>query len=159
MFVEHLFDRKRSGGTTAYQALVLAGVLVLVSSVACLPDAHRIQALSLLGRLADTQQVLTGGVASSSEACDDAQAVSVRLQGEPGLTTLGESWRALRRSADALIAACGQLRLLGLPAADTLPAQQARDRWRQGVTRELALACAALQEAATSLGSPPPGCR
>jgi hypothetical protein len=159
MFVEYLFDRKRSDGTTAYQALVLAGVLAVLAALACAPDAHRIQAVNLLGRLSDAQQVLTRGSDNPSEQCDDAQAVSVRLQGEPGLTNLGESWRALRRSADALIAACGQLRLLGLPAADTLPAQQARERWRQGVTRELALACSALHEAATSLGSAPPGCR
>ncbi|MDQ3809830.1 MAG: hypothetical protein M3336_06020, partial [Chloroflexota bacterium] len=71
----------------------------------------------------------------------------------PGLVDL-PAWPELRASALALLAVCGQARLLEQPFEPTAAMLQARERWRAGVVSELDSACHYLAAASVRLAKP-----
>lgn len=135
--------------------LALALLLVLTG---CLPDPQRIQAEQLLDRLVAARVALAETPPRMGASCDDVAEVKSRLMGEPGMKRIQAAWPALRDSADALEAVCGQAQLLAVPAAgtDSAALAAARARWQDGVSRQLALACDNLRAAATGLGREAP---
>jgi hypothetical protein len=62
------------------------------------------------------------------------------------------AWLALTDAAGALQAVCGQSTLLGQPTNESASLAQARERWQQGIQREIGLACDHLRIAAVTLG-------
>ena len=90
------------------------------------------------------------------QSCDVVGNVQTKLYGEPGLSNVQPAWTNLRDAADALQAVCGQSRLLAQPFNDSLATQQARQRWQQGIQREVSIACDHLRDAAAALGRSAP---
>ena len=144
---------KRARGTNALHVLVLACGLLMVS---CLPDAHQIQMRQLLDNLVFARAALLEEPPRIDAACDAVGDVQSRLLGEPGLSDVRPAWPALHEAADALLAVCGQQRLLEQPFEPTAAMLSARVRWQQGVQSELAGSCAKLRDAAQALGRPMP---
>jgi hypothetical protein len=122
--------------------------LLLLS--ACLPDPQRLQSSRLLDQLVAARSGLL--VQQLDDPCNSVGDVESRLSGEPGLVDVRPAWPALRNAADALLAVCGQSRLLAQPYEPTTAVRTARERWQQGVTSELATACRELNAAADALG-------
>jgi hypothetical protein len=131
---------------TCLTALLLAAVLF---GTGCLPDARRLQMARLFDQLADAGAELRQG--RSDPACQTVGDVNTRLIGEPGLTELRDTWPHMRDATQALLAVCGQLRLLQQPFDDTAAMLAARDRWQAGVERELGVACERLKLAGRSV--------
>jgi hypothetical protein len=125
---------------------------VVFLAAACLPDPARGQAGRLLDELVSAHASLSAASGDVSPTCDLIGGVDTRLTGEPGLVDLRPTFPALRAATDDLLAACGQLRLLGTPGLETGAVREARVRWQAGAQRELAQACVQLQAAADSLG-------
>ena len=140
--------RKRRGGTKAYQVL-LGPVLLFVTS--CVPDPQRTQMARLLDQLIRARSELVGSPARVDAACDSVGDVQGRLWGEPGLVDVRPAWPALHAAADALLAACGQSRLLQQPFEPTAAMLDARQRWQAGLATELDTACRYLGDAAVAL--------
>jgi hypothetical protein len=142
---------------------VLAAALAILAllGAACAPDPRPAAAGGLLDELDGARARLAADPAQGEAACGTAESVVTRLEGVSGLTNddLRPTYLALRDAGDALTAACGQLRLLELPADEGQAAvRQAHARWRAGAERDLALVCGYLTEAARSLGRTPPTC-
>ena len=103
--------RKLSRGTKPYQLALLLAVL----ATACLPDPQRMQMGRLLDQLGDARSALVAQPPRVDAACDMVGEVESRLSGEPGLVDVKPAWSAMRDAADALLAVCGQSRLLEQP--------------------------------------------
>ena len=88
--------------------------------------------------------------ARAAMACNAVGDVQTRLDGEPGLAEVMPAWQDLRAAARALQAVCGQSTLLGQPTNDSLALAQARQRWAQGIQRELGVACDYLRATAVA---------
>lgn len=125
----------------------------------CLSESRRAAAIALHQEL----EVVIGRLEAnpaSTDGCPDVGSVRGKLYAEYGPADLREGWVPLRFATDALLAACGQIELLQLPAQDPgAPAvQAARERWRSGVTRQVRAACGWLGDSAAILGRPTPAC-
>jgi len=128
------------------------GLLALLLVTACLPDPQRTQMSHLLDQLVEARAALGEQPPRVETACDTVGAVESRLWGEPGLVDVKPAWPALHAAADALLAACGQSRLLQQPFEPTAAMVAARERWHAGVARQLGVACRYLGEAGQALG-------
>jgi hypothetical protein len=147
MFWPIALVRKLADGTKPYQLL-----LVLLLGSACLPDPQRMQMAQLLDNLGDAHSALMEQPPRVDSACDTVGDVQSRLWGEPGLADVKPAWPAMRQAADALLAVCGQDRLLAQPFEPTPATLEARERWQAGAASELEIACRSLGEAAVALG-------
>jgi hypothetical protein len=148
----------RRGGFRMLRALP-ALLLVLPLLVAgCLPDSRHALAVTLLSQLTDARSQLADAPASPDGPCEEIGGVRARLYRELGRSDAEELWVPLRHATDALMAACGQLRLLGLPATEGRAVDQAKVAWREGAERQLREACAHLRVAAGHLGRSAAGC-
>jgi hypothetical protein len=110
----------------------------------------------LLDNLVEARGALSEQPPRIDAGCDAVGDVQSRLLGEPGLVDVRPAWPALHAAADALLAVCGQQRLLDQPFEPTATMLAARARWQQGEASELSTACARLNEAASALGRQPP---
>jgi hypothetical protein len=139
-------------------ALRLAGLVLALAVVssACLADPQRDQISDLLGQLSSARSMFAEQPPRIDEGCDVVGDVQTRLQGEPGLTNVQPAWPELRDATDALNAVCGQARLLAQLTLDTAAGQAARQRWQQGIQREMGVACDHLRAAAAALGRSAP---
>jgi hypothetical protein len=144
---EHLFWRKNSLWHRCVSMSLLALVVV---TAGCLPNPQRDQAGQLLDQLTSARQQLTQPP-PPAEACQAVGDVETRLYGEPGLVGVQPAWTHLAEAAHALHAVCGQGTLLAQPSLDSVAVEAARQRWQQGIQRELGVACDHLRAAATSL--------
>jgi len=126
---------------------------VLPLAVGCLADPQRVQSVDLLMQLTDARDKFA---LQPQQSCDVVGNVQTKLYGEPGLSNVQPAWTNLRDAADALQAVCGQSRLLAQPFNDSLATQQARQRWKQGIQREVSIACDHLCDAAAALGRSAP---
>ena len=131
---------------------MLAALALVWLTAACLPDPQRMQSVTLLEQLVTARATLSQGDASEADtACTNVGDVQTRLTGEPGLVDVRTAWPALHQAAQALQAVCGQNIMLSQPATDSAAIAQARQRWRQGIQREIGIACDHLREAAAAL--------
>ena len=126
--------------------------------VCCLPDSRHALAVSLLSQLTDARSQLAEAPASPDGPCEDIGGVRARLYREFGRSDAEDVWIPLRHATDALMAACGQFRLVGMPATEGRAIDQAKVAWREGAERQLREACAHLRAAADRLGSTAAGC-
>lgn len=131
-------------------------LLLLVALTACLPDPQRQQTNALFDQLANTRQALLVQQARPDEPCTTVGDVENRLNGEPGLMSVQPAWSQLADAAHALQAVCGQATLLAQPSTDSPANQAARERWQQGMQRELGVACDHLRAAAAALNRAAP---
>ena len=115
--------------------LVLACGLVMV--LACLPMRTSFRCASLLDNLVEARAALSEEPPRIDTACDAVGDVQSRLLGEPGLSDVRPAWPALHDAADALLAVCGQQRLLDQPFEPTAAMLSARARWQQGVLQRV----------------------
>jgi hypothetical protein len=139
----------------------VTGLLVfaaLASFVAgCLPDPQKIQSVDLLDRLVGAREMFSQQPPRVDDGCNVVGEVQTRLLGEPGLSTVGPAWTALREAADALQSTCGQNVMLAQPSKyETQALRQTRQRWQEGILRETRVACDHLRKAASALGRPVP---
>jgi hypothetical protein len=132
--------------------LLLLAVLLLGG---CLADPQRQQISDLLDQLTSARQMLLQQ-APLDQACPKVGDVQNRLNGEPGLTSVQPAWSQLADAADALQAVCGQGTLLSQSWTDSSASQEARQRWQQGIQRELGVACDHLRAAAAALNRAAP---
>jgi hypothetical protein len=134
------------------QTLRLAIVTLLWLTAACLPDPQRLQAVNLLDQLVAARALLGQQTpAAIEQGCTTVGDVHTRLTGEPGLVDVRPAWPALFQATQALQAACGQNTMLSQPSIDSVAITLARQRWQQGIQREINVACDHLREAATAL--------
>lgn len=133
-----------------WRCCALVAVLAL-SAASCLPDPHRSQMLDLLGQLSAACGMLADEPPQVDQACKTVGVVQTRLYGEPGLADIRPAWPELRDAATALSAVCGQDALLAQPSTHSPAADSAQQRWRQGVQREMGVACDHLRAAAAAL--------
>ncbi|MCA1647677.1 MAG: hypothetical protein LC797_20180 [Chloroflexi bacterium] len=155
--VEHPFGRKIAGRYKRItRPLLLATIAVLWLTAACLPDPQRGQSAALLDQLVAVRATLGAQPLPQEDACNTVGDVQSRLSGEPGLPDVHGTWPALRDAARALQAVCGQSALLTWPATDSVVLGQARQRWGQGIQREIGIACDHLRAAASALDRAPP---
>jgi hypothetical protein len=132
-----------------------AAIALMLCLGGCLPDPQREQSGDLLDQLAMARLQLLQQVAPS-DACSRLGDVETRLYGEPGLVEVQPAWSQLTGAAHALQAVCGQGSLLAEPSTDSPSSQAARQRWQQGIQRELGIACDHLRAAADALGRQTP---
>ena len=132
--------------------MILAALVLLLPASGCLTDPHAAQSADLLDQLSAARGMLAELPPRVASACTLVGTVQTRLYGEPGLTEVRPAWAQLRDASDALQAACGQGTLLAQPSTDTPAVQAARQRWLQGVQREVGVACDHLRAAAGALG-------
>jgi hypothetical protein len=130
-------------------------VLVLLLT-GCLAEPQRVQSAGLLEQLVMARAMFGEQPPRTDAACDVVGDVQTRLYGEPGLSEVRPAWPALRSAAEALQAVCGQSTLLGQPGNNSLALTQARQRWQQGVQREIGVACDYLRVAAVALSRATP---
>jgi hypothetical protein len=147
---EQVFGHKAVRRHNGITALFLTGALLLGG---CLPDPHTAQLVDLFDRLVSSRAMLGDQPPRAAEACDAIGEVQNRLDGEPGLVNVRPAWPALRSSTEALEAVCGLTSLLSAPTTNDSPAlSEARQRWHNGIQRELSVACDHLRDAAVALG-------
>jgi hypothetical protein len=132
-------------------AYVLAALAAMWLAAGCLPDPQRVQSVALFDQLVSARATLSGQPPEAEPACTAVGDVQTRLTGEPGLVDVRPAWRALRDAAQALQAVCGQTTMLGQPSTNSPASTQARDRWQQGIQREIGVACDHLRDAASAL--------
>jgi hypothetical protein len=149
---ERVFGCKHSARHKFITPLVLALLLV----TGCLAEPQRVQSAGLLEQLAVARAMFGEQPPRLEPACNAVGDVQTRLYGEPGLADVRPAWPELRAAAEALQAVCGQNTLLGQPSNDSLALSQARQRWQQGIQRELGVACDHLRVAAVALARPSP---
>jgi hypothetical protein len=162
---EHLFERKagrqhkrvtRSQKSEIRSQTLLLVVTLLWLAAGCLPDPQRVQSVALFDQLVSARATLSEQTPQAEPACTAVGDVQTRLIGEPGLVDVRPAWQALRDAAQALQAVCGQTTLLGQPSTNSPASTQARDRWQQGIQREIGVACDHLRQAAVGLDRPIP---
>jgi hypothetical protein len=144
---EHLFDRKNNAW---HRRVTVSLCLAALLMSACVANPQRDQSAQLLDQLARARQELLQASASQP-TCSAIGDVETRLYGEPGLVSVQPAWSDLADAAHALQAVCGQLTLLARPSLDTPATTAARQRWQQGIQRELGLACDHLRAAGAAL--------
>jgi hypothetical protein len=127
-----------------------AALAVLVATSGCLANPQRTQAQELLDQLTGARERLSQQP-PPLQACSTIGDVETRLYGEPGLVDVQPAWSELADAAHALQAVCGQSTLLAEPALDSEAVGAAQQRWRQGIQRELGVACDHLRAAASAL--------
>jgi hypothetical protein len=149
---ERVFGCKHSARHKCITPLVLALLLV----TGCLPDPQRVQSAGLLEQLVVARAMFGEQPPRLEPACNAVGDVQSRLYGEPGLADVRPAWPELRAAAEALQAVCGQNTLLGQPSNDSLALIAARQRWQQGIQRELGVACDHLRAAAVALSRAAP---
>jgi len=143
--------RKVALRTTVAIMMTLGAILA-----SCIGDPQRLQSAQLYDQLVDARSALDDRPPRLATGCGIVGYVQTRLSGEPGLVEVRPVWAALMDSATSLSAVCGQTTLLQQASLDTPASSQARQRWQQGVDRELEVACAHLREAASALVRAPP---
>jgi hypothetical protein len=135
---------------------LLLGVSLLVG---CIRDPQRTLGASTLDQLTQVQANLRGPSANVDDACDRAGDARIALFNDAGPADAPHAWVALRQATASLMAACGQLQLLRLPADRfSVRGQLARDEWQQGVDQQLVEMCTYLRQAAQDLSRPQPDC-
>jgi len=130
---------------------VLAALAVVWLATGCLPDPQRIQMGALFDQLVLARTLLDDQPPRADQACTTVGDVQTRLTGEPGLVDVRPAWPALHQAAQALQAVCGQNIMLSQPSTDSAAIAQARQRWQQGIQREVVVACDHLRVAAAAL--------
>jgi hypothetical protein len=135
----------------------LAGVLL--GTVGCAPDVRTRRAAEFADQLDQARQTLLADPSQGDAVCGTAESVTTGLEGVPGLSDLRPTYQELVDATDALTAACGQLRLVDLPADASLgTVEAAHQRWRAGAAQDLGLTCQYLTAADRSLNRAPPDC-
>ena len=132
-------------------AYVLAALAVVWLAAGCLPDPQRVQSVTLFDQLVSAHATLSVRPIQPEPACTTVGDVQTRLTGEPGLVDVRPAWPALHQAAQALQAVCGQNIMLSQPSTDSAAIAQARQRWQQGIQREVVVACDHLRVAAAAL--------
>jgi len=130
---------------------VLAALALVWLTAGCLPDSQRVQMGALFDQLVSARTLLGEQPPRAEQACTTVGDVHTRLTGEPGLVDVRPAWPALRDATQALQAVCGQNIMLGQPSTDSAASTQARQRWQQGIQREISVACDHLRKAAAAL--------
>jgi hypothetical protein len=155
---ERVFGCKRGPRHKRITPLALFTLGVLLLQTGCLPDPQRVQAAALFDRLVVARTMFGEQPPRFEQACNDVGDVQTRLFGEPGLAEMRPVWPALRDAAAALQAICGQSTLLAQPTGQNATAAltAARQRWQQGIGREIQLSCDYLRSAAVALGRETP---
>jgi hypothetical protein len=148
---EHLFERKARGQYKRITTPIVCVAATLWLTAGCLPDPQRLQSVALFDQLVAARATLSAQPLQAQPACTTVGDVQTRLTGEPGLADVRPAWPALHQAAQALQAVCGQDMLLSQPTTDSMAISQARERWQQGIQREIGVACDHLREAATAL--------
>ena len=158
---EHLFERKATRqhkhitrsqtSEVRSQTLLLVIVTLLWLAAGCLPDPQRVQSVTLFDQLVSAHATLRAQPIQPEPACTTVGDVQTRLTGEPGLVDVRPAWPALHQAAQALQAVCGQNIMLSQPSTDSAAIAQARQRWQQGIQREVVVACDHLRVAAAAL--------
>jgi hypothetical protein len=161
MFVERVFDGKPTGRHKRVSARISCAAALLIGLLVggCLPDPHRVQSVELLDSLARASALFTEQPPAVDKACGILGDVESRLFAEPGLSQVQPAWNALRDATRALESTCGQNTLLALPTRNGQNSQalsEARQRWQDGIQREMTLACHHLRQAAQALNRPAP---
>jgi hypothetical protein len=136
-----------------HKAITALALVLIPLATACLQNPQKVQSVDLLNQLASARQQFSQ---QPQEACDVVGNVQTKLYGEPGLTSVQPAWASLRDAAEALQAVCGQSTLLAQPFTDSVATLQARQRWQQGIQRDIGTACDHLRNAATALGRSAP---
>jgi hypothetical protein len=132
---------------------------VVLGTAGCAPDVRPRRAAEFADQLDEARQTLLADPSQGDSACGTAESVSTGLEGVPGLSDLRPTYQQLVDATDALTAACGQLRLVDLPAdASRATVAAAHERWRAGAAQDLALTCQYLAAADQSLDRAPPNC-
>ncbi|MBV9359155.1 MAG: hypothetical protein JO023_26905 [Chloroflexi bacterium] len=132
---------------------------VLSGAVGCAPDVRRQRAAEFADQLDQARQTLLADPSQGDAVCGTAESVSTGLEGVSGLSDLRPTYQQLVDATDTLTAACGQLRLVGLPAdASRATVAAAHERWRAGAAHDLELTCQNLSAADRSLNRVPPDC-
>jgi hypothetical protein len=162
MFVERVFDgnpagqhKRVSARTTCFAAALVMAFL----AAGCLPDPHTAQSVDILNRLVRARALFSEQPPPVERACGMLGDVETHLFGEPGLSQVQPAWNALRDATRALESTCGQNTLLALPSRNGQNSQalrEARQRWEDGIQREMILACHHLRQAAQALNRPAP---
>jgi hypothetical protein len=129
--------------------VALAGLALLLLG-GCLANPQRDEAGQLLDQLTHARAQIADASAPL-EACTTVGDVETRLYGEPGLVGVQPAWSQLADAAHALQAVCGQATLLAQPSLDSAAVAAGRQRWQQGIQRELGVACDHLRAAAAAL--------
>ncbi len=149
---EHLFERKaRSCHKRITRVLALTLATLVALNAGCLADPQRLQSVALLDQLISVRVTLSTQPIQPEPACTRVGDVQTRLTGEPGLAEVRPAWPALHAAAEALQAACGQNALLSQADTGSAALMHARERWQQGMQREIGVACDHLRAAATAL--------
>jgi hypothetical protein len=146
---ERLFERNNFPRHSRITMVVIGLTLVLVG---CLPDPRLAEARELLDQLASARGMLAEQPPRVQEGCGLIGTTATRLYGEPGLADVMQAWPELRDATNALGAVCGQDMLLAEPSTGSPYAVAGRERWQQGIQREMAVACDHLRGAAAALG-------
>jgi hypothetical protein len=136
--------------------LVTPLLLAFLVLTACAPDPARMQSAALLDQLVTARVMFGEQPPRVEKACNVVGEVQNRLYGEPGLSNIRPAWPALRAGAQALQTVCGENTLLGQPSTDSQILLLARQRWEQGIQRELGVACDHLRTAAAALARAAP---
>ena len=134
--------------------LLLIGLVL--SSPACLPDPHKTQMADLLEDLVAARSMFDENPPRIDDACNVVGVVQTRLYGEPGLVDVQPAWPHLRDASNALSAVCGHHELLAQPSTGSVWMEAARQRWQQGIDREMSVACDHLRAAAAALSRAAP---
>jgi hypothetical protein len=127
-----------------------AALALLIATGGCLANPQRDQTRDLLDQLSQVRETLSQQP-PPLEACSTVGDVETRLYGEPGLVGIQPAWSDLADAAHALQAVCGQSTLLAQSTLDSVAVSSAQQRWRQGIQRELGVACDHLRAAAAAL--------
>jgi hypothetical protein len=151
--LERVFERKNNPRHNRITTLVLAGITLAATS--CLPDSRLARTSELLDQLTGARGMLQEQPPRIQDGCGIVGTSSTRLYGEPGLVDL-QAWPELRGAAFALQAVCGQDILLAQPSTDSPTLLAARERWQQGIQREMGVACDHLRAAAAALNRDAP---
>jgi hypothetical protein len=163
MFVERVFESNPTGRhkrVSPRRASALATAIALSLLVAgCVPDPHAAQSVEILDRLVRARALFSEQPPPLDKACGILGDVETHLFGEPGLSQVQPAWNSLRDATRALESTCGQNVLLAVPATNGQNSQTLRDarqRWQDGIQREMTLACHHLRQAAQALNRPAP---
>jgi hypothetical protein len=132
---------------------------VAVGAAGCAPDVRPQRAAEFADQLDQARQTLLADPSQGDAVCGTAESVTTSLEGVPGLSDLRPTYQQLVDATDALTAACGQLRLLYLPAdGSRATVEAAHERWSAGAAQNLELTCQYLTAADRSLDRTPPSC-
>ena len=129
---------------------------VALLSPACLTNPHTTQMVDLLNNLIAARSMFAQQAPRIDDACNVVGVVQTRLYGEPGLVDVQPAWQHLRDASDALSAVCGQSQMLAQTSTGSPSIEAARQRWQQGIEREMGVGCDHLRAAAAALNQAEP---